>query len=188
MSLTNNRYLENAANIVRLELMLSTSIQDVDPAASDRTARLESSPSSLTNFNLNRSNSNTPQTSVSGSDIAAEIAIKLWSSSESVSSFRTARDPSPLSSIKESIPVSLTSPGIRADSGAFMSGSQNDDSQSSSPTSLDSAPAFDYENSRRNEKAEVDIIKDDDLLDKSPQKPKLSHEATKSRPDAEVLQ
>ncbi|KAM9927923.1 hypothetical protein OXX80_010173 [Metschnikowia pulcherrima] len=194
MSLTNNRYSENAANIVRSESMLSTSIQDVDPAASDRTARSESSPSSLTNFNLNRSNSNTPQTSVSGSDIAAEIAIKSWSSSESVSSFRTARDPSPLSSIKESVgtdtphadPVSLTSPGIRAESGAFMSGSQNDDSPSSSPTSLESAPAFDYENSNGNETAEVDMIKDDDLSDKSPQKPKQSHEATKFRPDAEV--
>ncbi|OBA20924.1 hypothetical protein METBIDRAFT_11528 [Metschnikowia bicuspidata var. bicuspidata NRRL YB-4993] len=100
-SLTNNRYAENAANIVRLELLVSVLGPGPYARMADGAACLDSAPSSLSTYNLNRSNSHTPQTSVSGSDVA-ENSTKLWSSAESVSSFRTARDPSPLQCIEES--------------------------------------------------------------------------------------
>lgn len=170
-SLTNNRYVENASNIVRLELMLPSAFGGgANPGFGDRSAGLNSNPSSISNYNLNRSNSNTPQTSVSGSEAAAELAAKVWSSSESVSSFRTARDPSPLSSIEESTGVSTINaktdgPAVReprsqaVDSAAASNSvtvpeadpamlgvlSRNADyagSLSSSPTSLESVPSY----------------------------------------------
>lgn len=64
--LTNNRYMENSTNIVRLEQLLHNALSETfvngKPCGSDL------NPSSLSNYNLNRSNSNTPQTLVSTSE------------------------------------------------------------------------------------------------------------------------
>lgn len=63
--LTNNRYNLNSTNIVRLELLLHTLSETFGhgkPWGSDL------NPSSLSNYNLNRTNSNSPQTSVSTAD------------------------------------------------------------------------------------------------------------------------
>lgn len=65
LSLTNNKYNVNAANIVRLEHVAPSSSTDTIP---HRTSGSDSNPSSLSNYNLNRSNSNTPQTSVNNSE------------------------------------------------------------------------------------------------------------------------
>lgn len=65
-SLTNNRYMENSTNIVRLEQLFRNTLSETfvngKPCGSDL------NPLSLSNYNLNRSNSNTPQTLVSTSD------------------------------------------------------------------------------------------------------------------------
>lgn len=65
-SLTNNRYMENSTNIVRLEQLFRNTSSETfvngKPCGSDL------NPLSLSNYNLNRSNSNTPQTLVSTSD------------------------------------------------------------------------------------------------------------------------
>ncbi|SGZ56040.1 CIC11C00000004791 [Sungouiella intermedia] len=64
--LTNNRYSENSTNIVRLELLLRNTLSET--FVNGKSGSLDLNPSSLSNYNLNRSNSNTPQTSVSTSD------------------------------------------------------------------------------------------------------------------------
>lgn len=99
-SLTNNRYAENATNIVRLELLLyPTFNEQISP--SSRPARLDSNPSSISNYNLQRSNSNTPQTSVSGSDAVSDAVIRSESSSESVNFQNGHKENPSLESIKE---------------------------------------------------------------------------------------
>lgn len=65
--LTNNRYSENSTNIVRLERLLHNPLDETFP--NGKNLSLDLNPSSLSNYNLNRSNSNTPQTSVSTTDI-----------------------------------------------------------------------------------------------------------------------
>lgn len=60
--LTNNRYTQNSTNIVRLELLLHSLSETF---GNGKSCGSDLNPSSLSNYNLNRSNSNTPQTSVS---------------------------------------------------------------------------------------------------------------------------
>lgn len=65
--LTNNKYSENSTNIVRLERLLHNPLDETFPTG--KNLSLDLNPSSLSNYNLNRSDSNTPQTSVSTTDI-----------------------------------------------------------------------------------------------------------------------
>lgn len=83
-SLTNNRYQENAANIVRLEHSLYNGSSE---AVFHRLTMLSDlNPLSLLNYNLTRSNSNTPQTLV------------LMSESNTDAVLRHERSPSPRNS------------------------------------------------------------------------------------------
>ncbi|GEQ68731.1 hypothetical protein JCM33374_g2399 [Metschnikowia sp. JCM 33374] len=172
-SLTNNRYAENAANIVRSESFLPSGFPDPAAVINERGARSDSAPSSISNYNLNRSNSNTPQTSVSGSEAALENTMKSWSSSESMASFRTARDPSPLSSIDESVgPEAISSEnGTLHARDHYLNVSQFDPptdslilqarrsqyygSSSSSPSSVESVPVFRFQGDTFDEKIDI---------------------------------
>ncbi|WPK25287.1 hypothetical protein PUMCH_002598 [Australozyma saopauloensis] len=90
-SLTNNRYQKGSNNIVVLELMLKSPDLTAESSnfrtlsignnsshstkvGSDNTP--SSNPSSVSNYNVNRSDSNTPETSVSASDLATEPVVK----------------------------------------------------------------------------------------------------------------
>lgn len=86
--LTNNRYAENSTNIVRLEPMLHNTLNET--IVNGKNLSIGLNPSSLSNFNLNRSNSTTPQTSVSTTDNA----------NDNISSHETER------------PVSLLTPSL----------------------------------------------------------------------------
>lgn len=91
-SLTNNRYQKGSNNIVILELTLIHNADSVAENTSSRSMSLgnnssyfnragsdttpNSNPSSISNFNFNRSNSTTPETSISASDTKTEGIIK----------------------------------------------------------------------------------------------------------------
>lgn len=95
-SLTNNRYSENSSNIIRNVLLVSGSLMDTSSQL--RFSTLDSDPSSISNYNI--SGSNTPQTSVSGSEVASDM-LRLEGSTESVSSYNNAKETCSLESIKE---------------------------------------------------------------------------------------
>lgn len=119
-SLTNNRYHENSTNIVRLELLIfNPSRETVNRPGSD------SNPSSLSNYNLNRSDSNTPQTSVSASEVGADIMLSAASTNDSiVESPSSLNKCSSLESIKEA--VSAEFPGDFGATRAMLPVSSND--------------------------------------------------------------
>lgn len=91
-SLTNNRYQKGSNNIVNLELLLLTSSENSSETASFRAMSLgnasshstrvgsdttpNSNPSSVSNYNVNRSESNTPETSISASEIIPDTLTK----------------------------------------------------------------------------------------------------------------
>lgn len=91
-SLTNNRYQKGSNNIVNLELLLLTSSENSSETASYRAMSLgnasshstrvgsdttpNSNPSSVSNYNVNRSESNTPETSISASETTPEAFTK----------------------------------------------------------------------------------------------------------------
>lgn len=91
-SLTNNRYQKGSNNIVILELLLLTSSENSSETASSRAMSLgnasshstrvgsdatpNSNPSSVSNYNVNRSESNTPETSISASEIVPDVLTK----------------------------------------------------------------------------------------------------------------
>lgn len=81
-SLMNNRYCENSTNIVKLEQVLYIPTSETVSHSRNGTSS-DSNPSSLSNYNLNRSNSNTPQTSVNTS---LENGIDTTSEADSPSS------------------------------------------------------------------------------------------------------
>lgn len=72
LSLSNNRYAENASNIVRLELSLCSDWRPTANAAAADTKLSDSKNSSISSYNLNRSNSTTPQTSVNTFDVPVD--------------------------------------------------------------------------------------------------------------------